>query len=798
MQIALLKLEQGNGKECKDLIEEGKSTLDNIVDVDPSVYADYYRVSSRYHEWVKDNAPPGQEEEDVDENQGLVSKKGEIELNIHEDGDAEPIGSIIKRLRSVNRMKVKAGAEEENIGKGMLQRSGAEGGNVTRGEMMTLSQIQMLAKNKLNQGRKKLKEESTLAEIVDNLRDKEKVRDGDSGERRQTEHEDQIEEDTGSQNKIGEMEGDHETVTKLQISTITRVYQRRRKLKDKGKPLSSKEKGREKENDDHHENGHKDVPEGGGRQTKIDAHVEGKGKESNVKDAGGKNQLKEKKEKNETLAEMQILAKKKLNKGRMKLKQGKEKERKDEIEGSGSQEQVEEEVNLEKESNLEEGRVSMGNNELLDWKEDDVSTQKEMDEKEGEEVTLAEMRKSAKKFNQERTKLNNNYKNVSVKEKQQDKGDEPGKDNEQKDDGEGSCRLEGIVEQDREEEKENDMDEVTAVKMKRKRGRYMIQEVNSMEIGNRTREKRDRRKTFKLESLEVLKRRKPMAKEIVMEEGLQDDVEMPIMNLRKKRARQKPAELCSFEMMRSASNTSNSDDETIRSSLDIVAEEDFDFYDFSKDRIGRKFRKGQVWAIYDDKDGMPRHYAVVDEVVSVNPFQVQLNWLDLQDTRDKELTSREKMVLPISCGSFKVSISVTIKSWKIFSHVADFERAAREVYKIYPKKGSVWAMFNKDAVDAHGSSSTTVDIVVFLTSYSEIYGLSMAYLERVDGFKTVYKRKQIGARAIKFFEGNDFRLFSHHIPARKLSGEEVSGLPKDCWELDHASLPRSLAIDCEQ
>ncbi|KAL1569206.1 26S proteasome non-ATPase regulatory subunit 13 B [Salvia divinorum] len=49
MQISLFKLEQGDQKECKKLLEEGKSTLDSMTDIDPSVYASYYWISSQYH-----------------------------------------------------------------------------------------------------------------------------------------------------------------------------------------------------------------------------------------------------------------------------------------------------------------------------------------------------------------------------------------------------------------------------------------------------------------------------------------------------------------------------------------------------------------------------------------------------------------------------------------------------------------------------------------------------------------------------------------------------------------------------
>ncbi|MED6179525.1 26S proteasome non-ATPase regulatory subunit 13 B [Stylosanthes scabra] len=49
MRIAIIKLEQGDQRECKKLLEDGKSTLDSMTDIDPSVYASYYWVSSQYH-----------------------------------------------------------------------------------------------------------------------------------------------------------------------------------------------------------------------------------------------------------------------------------------------------------------------------------------------------------------------------------------------------------------------------------------------------------------------------------------------------------------------------------------------------------------------------------------------------------------------------------------------------------------------------------------------------------------------------------------------------------------------------
>nr|KYP66435.1 hypothetical protein KK1_012729 [Cajanus cajan] len=207
--------------------------------------------------------------------------------------------------------------------------------------------------------------------------------------------------------------------------------------------------------------------------------------------------------------------------------------------------------------------------------------------------------------------------------------------------------------------------------------------------------------------------------------------------------------------------------------LENMAVVDSDFYDFDKDRVERSFKKGQVWAVYEDDDGMARQYVLIDETVSVNPFEVKISWLDVQ-----------------SSGDGKIAIN-------IFSHVVDCDRAAREVYKIYPKKGSVWALYGEESIDADGRNAENAgkrcyEIVVFLTSYSEVNGLSMAYLEKVDGYKTVFKRQEKGCSAVRFLGKDDMWLVSHQIPARKLLCDETPELLKDCWELDPASLPSDL------
>ncbi|XP_042476299.1 uncharacterized protein LOC122057992 [Macadamia integrifolia] len=232
--------------------------------------------------------------------------------------------------------------------------------------------------------------------------------------------------------------------------------------------------------------------------------------------------------------------------------------------------------------------------------------------------------------------------------------------------------------------------------------------------------------------------------------------------------------------------------------FEVLTENDSDFYDFDKDRMDHCFKKGQVWAVYDgDDDGMPRHYGLIDEVTSVYPFQVKMSWLNILNNGDAASICWENSGLHISCGRFKVARKTAFNSVNFFSHLVECERVAKEVYCIYPKKGSVWALYKGESLNGDESflsrsNNRCYDIVVFLTSYSEIHGLSMAYLEKVEGFKTIFKRQEVGCHAIRWLEKDNVLLFSHQIPARKLSGIEAPDLPKDCWELDPASLPPDL------
>lgn len=68
--------------------------------------------------------------------------------------------------------------------------------------------------------------------------------------------------------------------------------------------------------------------------------------------------------------------------------------------------------------------------------------------------------------------------------------------------------------------------------------------------------------------------------------------------------------------------TSNFDSDEKPADVMLMSVPDPEFYDFDKDRIEKSFGENQVWAAYDDDDGMPRYYALIHSLISKRPFKL--------------------------------------------------------------------------------------------------------------------------------------------------------------------------------
>eukprot|EP01018_Ginkgo_biloba_P003762 Gb_17193 [translate_table: standard] len=223
---------------------------------------------------------------------------------------------------------------------------------------------------------------------------------------------------------------------------------------------------------------------------------------------------------------------------------------------------------------------------------------------------------------------------------------------------------------------------------------------------------------------------------------------------------------------------------------------DPDFYDFDKDRTEECFKENQIWAVYDDDDGMPRFYALIQRVASLNPFKLQMSWLNAKNNNDLAPIQWVDAGFTKTSGDFRVGKVSNHDNLNVFSHVIRWEKAARGVIKIFPRKGDVWAMYCEWSSSWDESTPKEVrhkyDMVEVLTDFTEELGVSVVPLVKLAGFKTVFQKKHVDSEAAQWVPKTELFRFSHQVPACVLTGEEAENIPKGCRELDPAATPLDL------
>ncbi|PWA39311.1 hypothetical protein CTI12_AA571690 [Artemisia annua] len=124
---------------------------------------------------------------------------------------------------------------------------------------------------------------------------------------------------------------------------------------------------------------------------------------------------------------------------------------------------------------------------------------------------------------------------------------------------------------------------------------------------------------------------------------------------------------------------------------------------------------------------MPRNYAIVHTVISLNPFKM-----------------------------------------KIY-------KAEKRNIRVFPKKGSACALYKSDKT--LDSIKRTCEIVEVDES-SEETGITVTPLVKVAGFKTVFHR-HLDSKETKVIPQKDFLKISHQIPSYLLTGQESANAPKE-------------------
>ncbi|KAM7278314.1 hypothetical protein ACFE04_005448 [Oxalis oulophora] len=222
---------------------------------------------------------------------------------------------------------------------------------------------------------------------------------------------------------------------------------------------------------------------------------------------------------------------------------------------------------------------------------------------------------------------------------------------------------------------------------------------------------------------------------------------------------------------------------------------DPDFNDFDKNREQKCFAVGQIWAIYDTLDAMPRFYALIRKTFSTG-FKLRITWLESDPDDDNEIDWVDEG-LPVSCGTFKCGRSEVTEDRLMFSHFMSFEKGSGNTFKVYPMKGETWAIFKNwnfswSFDDANETRKYEYEFVEVLSEYKEADGVRVAYLAKVKGFVSVFcQLAKEGNKEIQIPSNELFR-FAHKVPSFKLTGKEREGVPKESFELDPASLPTEI------
>ncbi|CAI9113116.1 OLC1v1013658C1 [Oldenlandia corymbosa var. corymbosa] len=222
---------------------------------------------------------------------------------------------------------------------------------------------------------------------------------------------------------------------------------------------------------------------------------------------------------------------------------------------------------------------------------------------------------------------------------------------------------------------------------------------------------------------------------------------------------------------------------------------DPEFYDFDKDRIEKVFAENQVWAVYDNEDGMPRFYAMIHNVLSRKPFKVRISWLNSKTNSEIGPLNWVGCGFTKTCGEFRVGKHVVTNKLNIFSHRVKWSKGPRGVIHIFPRKGDIWALYRNWSSDWNELTPDDViqqyDMVEVVQDYHEERGVAVTPLVKVAGFRSVFHQHVDPSKVYTIPREEMFR-FSHQVVSYLLTGQEAGSAPKGCQELDTAAMPLEL------
>ncbi|XP_028791195.1 uncharacterized protein LOC114747080 [Neltuma alba] len=222
---------------------------------------------------------------------------------------------------------------------------------------------------------------------------------------------------------------------------------------------------------------------------------------------------------------------------------------------------------------------------------------------------------------------------------------------------------------------------------------------------------------------------------------------------------------------------------------------DSDFRNFDLDRTENSFEEDQVWAAYDDDDGMPRYYARIYKVVSLKPFKMRISWLNSRSNSELGPIDWIGSGFCKTCGDFRTGKHEITESLNSFSHKVKWSKGLRGVVRIFPGKGEVWALYRNWSPDWSQRTPDEVihkyDMVEVVEDFDEDQGVVVFPLIKVAGFRSVFDRHR-DPHGLRRIPKDELFRFSHQVPYYLLTGQEAHNAPKGCRELDPAATPVDL------
>ncbi|ONK58517.1 uncharacterized protein A4U43_C09F13890 [Asparagus officinalis] len=247
-----------------------------------------------------------------------------------------------------------------------------------------------------------------------------------------------------------------------------------------------------------------------------------------------------------------------------------------------------------------------------------------------------------------------------------------------------------------------------------------------------------------------------------------------------------------ISFMKEPTDNSNIDSSEVAKKSVTIVVPDPEFHDFDKDRLEKSFEGEQVWATYDNEDGMPRFYALIQKVLSLRPFKLRISFLNSKSNSELGPMKWVASGFAKTCGDFRVGRYEVSNTVNIFSHRVRFEKGPRGIVKILPRKGDTWALYKNWSPEWNELTPDNViykyDIVEVVDDYNEEKGVLVTPLVKVAGFRAVFHR-HTDPTEIKRIPREEMFRFSHQVPSYLLTGDEANNAPKGCCELDPAAIP---------